>query len=97
MTTLVEISAEVVRHALEVRHRCNASLHYTSPVHLMRGPSSLIEGKVHVFALTDCPGAAEASVWAAWAVDGAAITIHIVLHTGGIVTAVDAVRSIHTT
>lgn len=73
------------------------------PACITRRPSSSCgdcprrsEGKVHVFTLTDCPDAAAASVWAAWATDGAAIAIHIVLHTAGIATAVDAVRSIYT-
>lgn len=95
VTTFVEIAAVVARHALEARHRCNATLHYTSPIHLLRGPEALIEGKVHVFVLTGHPHATEASVWAAWAEDGAAVALHIVLHTGGIITAVDAVRSVH--
>lgn len=97
MTILVEIAVELARRALEDRYRCSAELQYTSSIHLVRPPSLVLEGKIHVFDLTGHPDAIAASVWGSRADTSDAVTIHTVLHIGGILTAVDAVRSLHLT
>jgi hypothetical protein len=85
---LREIAAEAALQTVESRYG-RARLLYTSAVQFPLG-QDLVNGKVHVFQLAD------GRVASAWRADDASgPQVHAVIHTGGIATPIDALRSVH--
>ena len=94
MTDLIDISIELARSHLRELYACDAELQYTSTVHIVQG-SSILAGRVHLFEISGHALAVRASVWASRPKRGGETTMHVVLHTKGIGTVADAVRSVH--
>ena len=82
---------ELARQAVEQLYGA-ARLEYTTRVHLVLGGEPW-DSQVHVFKICNSPSGLNASVWAEQSHDG--LDVHVVAHEKGVVTAADAVRSVH--
>lgn len=93
MATLMEVSPDQLKHAVESQHGCKARLAQSVPIKERHGNATVWEGVVHVFDLTGHPKATRAYAWSSPIEGSDKRRFFAVLDIPPIMSPLDAVRA----
>lgn len=93
MDSMKEVSPDDLKRAVESQHGGKATFVQSVPVKERHKGAVVWEGVVHVFDLTDHPGASRAYAWSHAVDDKGKRRFYAVLHAGPVQSAADAVRA----